>query len=129
MTKREMMEMVIAGNITDEVIEMAKAEITKMDARNSKRSSEPSKRAKENEPIKAKIVEYLTGQEEPTLAKIIGEAVEISTQKASALCRQMVNDGTLTVVDVKVKGKGVQKGYKVAQITKEENASSLLFFL
>ena len=113
MTKREMMEMVIAGNINDEVIAMAKSEIEKMDARNAKRAGEKSKKAKENEPIKAKIAEAIgEGQK---LAKEIAEMVEISTQKASALCRQMVADGVLVAEDVKVKGKGTQKAYKVAQ--------------
>lgn len=112
MTKREMMEMIIAGNITDEVIEMAKVEIEKMDAKNAKRRESISKKAQENAPIKEAILKAVG--EDKKLAKEIAEMVEISTQKASALCRQMVTDGVLEVEDVKVKGKGMQKAYSVA---------------
>ena len=112
MTKREFLEKVIAME-NDELTEFAKSEIEKMDARNAKRAHTPSKKAKENEPIKANIADFLADKDF-TVASVIAEGLEISTQKASALCRQMVNDGALTVTDVKVKGKGTQKGYKVA---------------
>ena len=112
MTKREFLEMVIAQVEIEEMVEYAKSEIEKMDARNAKRAGEKSKKAKENEPIKAQIAEVIG--EEPKLAKEVAELVGISTQKASALCRQMVGDGVLKVEDVKVKGKGTQKAYSVA---------------
>ena len=106
--------MVIAEVENEELVEYAKNEIVKMDERNAKRKSAPSKKAEENEPIKKAIAEFLADKTEPTTAKEIGEGVEISTQKASALCRQMVEDGRLTSTEIKVKGKGKQKGYKVA---------------
>ena len=49
----------------------------------------------------------------PTVASAVAGELEISTQKASALCRQLVADGELNVTEVKVKGKGKQKGYSV----------------
>lgn len=109
MTKREMFEAIVNGNVTDEVVEMARVEIEKLDARNAKRRNTPSKTAVANEPIKAKIVEVLTN--EPQTASEIATKVEISVNKASALLRQI--DG-LTVTEVKVKGKGKVKGYALA---------------
>ena len=109
MTKREMFEAIINGNINEEIIEMAKNEIVKMDERNAKRKNTPSKTAVANEPIKAQIVEVLTN--EPMTASEVAEKVEISTQKASALLRQIEG---LTVTEVKVKGKGKVKGYALA---------------
>lgn len=109
MTKREMYEAIVNGNVTDEVIEMAKNEIVKMDERNARRKNQPSKKALENEPIKAKIVEVLG--DEPMSASDVAEKVEISVQKASALLRQI--DG-LNVTEIKVKGKGKVKGYALA---------------
>ena len=112
MTQREFMEKVIAlGN--DELTAYATSAIEKLDARNAKRANTPSKKSKENEPIKANIVDFLTGKDF-TIASEIAKGLKISTQKVSALCRQMVENGTLAVTDVKVKGKGSQKGYKVA---------------
>ena len=109
MTKREMFEAIVNGNVTDEVIEMAKNEIVKMDEKNAKRRNFPSKTAVANEPIKAQIKEILTN--EPQSAKEVAEKVEISVQKASALLRQI--DG-LAVNEIKVKGKGKVKGYALA---------------
>lgn len=105
MTKREFMEMVIATVDNDEMKEFAQKEIETLNRRNSKRAERPSKTALANEPIKAEIAKVLT--EEPQTASAIAEKVGISTQKASALLRQM----GLKVTDVKVKGKGTQKGY------------------
>ena len=109
MTKREMFEAIINGNINEEIVEMAKNEIVKMDEKNAKRKSTPSKVALANEPIKAKIKEVLTN--EPQSASEVAEKVEISVQKASALLRQI--DG-LAVSEIKVKGKGKVKGYALA---------------
>lgn len=108
MTRREFLEMVIEGKVTDEMKNFANSEITKMNDRNAKRKASPSKTAIANEPIKAEIVKGLTN--EPKTASEIAKEVGISTQKASALLRQI--DG-LTVTEVKIKGKGKVKGYSI----------------
>lgn len=107
MTYREFYNAVINGEITEEMVEFAKGAVEKLDARNAKRAERPSKKAVENEPIKAKIAEILT--DTPQTASEIASKVEISVQKASALLRQM----EVSVCDVKVKGKGTQKGYSL----------------
>lgn len=113
MTRREFMEMVIADTTNETIADFARSEIEKMDRKNELAKSRKSKKSAENEPIKEKIYSVLNS-DEVTTASVIAEKVEISTQKASALLRQMVEDGRITVEDVKVKGKGKQKGYKVA---------------
>ena len=107
MTKREFFEAVMAlENVDTELVLFAEQEIEKMNERNAKRKNTPSKTAIANEPIKAQIVEVLT--ETPQSASEIAEKVGISTQKCSALLRQIEN---LTVTELKVKGKGKVKGY------------------
>ena len=110
MTNREFFEKVIAEVTNEELVEKAKVELAKLDARNARRASTPSKKAKENEPIKKAIRDVLGA--EPMTASEIASKVEISTQKASALLRQI--DG-LTVTEVKIKGKGKVKGYSIGQ--------------
>lgn len=107
MTNREMFTAIVNGEITEEVIAKAHEEIAKLDARNAARKDKPSKKSLENEPIKARISEVLT--DEPKTASDIASELELSVQKVSALLRQM----DVTVVDVKVKGKGTQKGYSL----------------
>lgn len=110
MTKREFLNAVIAETTNSELASFAVSELEKLDARNAKRASAPSKKSIENAPLIAKIAEFLTS--EPKLASEVASELEISTQKASALLRQV--DG-VSVCDVKVKGKGTQKGYFFAE--------------
>ena len=126
MTKREFLNEVIAvidGTSEVNVLELkefAKAEIVKLDERNANRSSKPTKTQIENEPIKEKILEVLS-TEERMVASAIAEKVEISTQKASALCRQLVESKKLKVEDVKIPKKGKQKAYMVNTAADEED--------
>ena len=127
MTKREFLNEVIAvidGTSEVNVLELkefAKAEIVKLDERNASRSSKPTKTQIENEPIKEKILEVLSTGER-MVASAIAERLEISTQKASALCRQLVESKKLKVEDVKIPKKGKQKAYMVNTAANEEDA-------
>ena len=126
MTKREFLNEVIAvidGTSEVNVLELkefAKAEIVKLDERNASRSSKPTKTQIENEPIKEKILEVLSTGEK-MVASAIAERLEISTQKASALCRQLVESKKLKVEDVKIPKKGKQKAYMVNTAANEED--------
>ena len=124
MTKREFLNEVIAvidGTSEVDVLELkefAKAEIVKLDERNANRSSKPTKTQIENEPIKEKILEVLSTGER-MVASAIAERLEISTQKASALCRQLVESKKLKVEDVKIPRKGKQKAYSILEDTEQ----------
>ena len=126
MTKREFLNEVIAvidGTSEVDVLELkefAKAEIVKLDERNANRSSKPTKTQIENEPIKEKILEVLSTGER-MVASAIAERLEISTQKASALCRQLVESKKLKVEEVKIPKKGKQKAYMVNTAADEED--------
>ncbi len=126
MTKREFLNEVIAvidGTSEVDVLELkefAKAEIVKLDERNANRSSKPTKTQIENEPIKEKILEVLSTGER-MVASAIAERLEISTQKASALCRQLVESKKLKVEDVKIPKKGKQKAYMINAAANEED--------
>ena len=121
-TLREMLNATIAllsgeqppHNITKEdVITKARAEIAKLDATNAKRAEKAAEKAKENLPIKQAIFDFLVANGTKTTAEIAKgvEVLEGSAPKASAMCRQMVDEGRLTASDVSVKGKGKQKAY------------------
>ena len=120
MTKREFFTLIKNNAIfndadmAQEVHDFCDAAIATLDNTNAKRKDKPSKTAIANEPIKKAIAEFLNGKEF-TVASEIGKGCEITTNKASALCRQMVEASVLVVTDVKVKGKGVQKAYKLAE--------------
>ena len=111
MTNREFYNAIVNDTMNDEIKAFAEEAIIKLGERNAKRNSKPSKTAIENEPIKAKIVEFVTERNEFCIAGAIAEALEISTQKASALCRQLVADGKLVEKEVKVPKQGKRKAY------------------
>lgn len=114
-TMRQYHEAVISGNITDAIVEKARAEIAKLDAVNAKRAEKAAEKAKENDPIKNAIYNLLVEKGAMVSSAIAMELTtpeaEITTSKASTMCRQMVEERRLTVEDVKVKGKGKVKQY------------------
>lgn len=110
MTKREILNAIVNGEINEEVKAWAGAQIEKMDAANEKRRNSVSKKAQENAPLVKRIVGELLG-EEPLTATDIAAALEVSPQKASALARRAVAEGNAVAHDIKVKGKGTMKGY------------------
>lgn len=120
MTKREFLNAVIAGKITENEIAFAQKEIETLDARNAKRASTPSKTQLANEPLKAEILAKLKEVNDFRTAGDVsswfgldedGKAV-MSVQKASSLLRQLVADGCVEQTEVKVPKKGKQKAYK-----------------
>lgn len=113
MTTREFLNTVITSAINDEMTEKAQALLAALDKRNEQRKSKPSKVAVANEPIKASIVEFVTANGQKVSSEI-AEGLNISTQKASALCRQLVEDGVLKSEEVKVPKKGKVKAYAIA---------------
>ena len=123
MTNREFY-IAIANNeaLTEEIRAHATAEIEKLDARNAKRAEKPSKTAVANEPIKANIVKVL--EDGGKTASDIATALEISVQKASALCRQLADAGQVTATEVKVPKKGKQKLYTLAVVVGEVEAEN-----
>lgn len=119
MTMREFFNAVLGANINEEMNAKATEEIAKLDKKNEKRSSKPSKVALANEPIKAKIVEFVTSKGK-SIASEIAEGLEITTQKASALCRQLVEAGVFVSGETKIPKKGKVKFYAIANPTEVE---------
>ena len=117
MTSREFFTAVIEGKINDEIKEFAQLQIEKLDSKNAKRKTTESKTQKENKDIKTSLLAIMEKDKVYTASEIAGMKIEgiTSTQKASALLRQMVETGTLTSEEVKVKGKGKVKGYRLAE--------------
>lgn len=118
MTQREFMTKVAAGEMTDEIMAFAQGAIDKMDAANAVRREKVAEKsaAKEAEkaPIRAAIMECM-GAEPKTATTLIAEAgVDIKPQSIPSLLKTLVEDGTIVKEDIKVKGKGTQKGYKLA---------------
>lgn len=121
MTKREFYTAIMKGEIDEQVKLFATEELEKMDAANEKRRNTLSKKAKENEPLLQQITnEILT--DEPKTATDVAAILNVSVQKASGLLRRLVEDGKAAKVDVKIKGKGTQKGYTIpVEVEAEES--------
>lgn len=123
MTNREFFTNVMNGIITDAEKAHAEAEIAKLDKRNENRSSKPNKKQLENEPIKAEIVEFLAEHGAAVSATIAAalstEERPISTNKAVALCNQLVKEEKLVAEDVKIPKVGLRKQYAVAPASED----------
>ena len=116
MTKREFLtaivELGVEGTISSELGDFAEEEIAKLDEALAKRRAKVSAKAAENAPLMDKIYEDILKEDEVVTATVVGELMEVSTQKASALLRKMVEEKRATAEDVKIPKKGTQKGYK-----------------
>ena len=116
MTNREFFVAISENaNLTADLRDHATAQIAKLDAANAKRAETQSKKSKENEPLKQAIYDLLVAKgamTSPAIAvALTTEENEVSTSKASSMCRQMVEDGRLTVEEIKVPKKGKLKQY------------------
>ena len=113
MTEREMLNAVVNGTLTDEVVEKAKERLHALDERNAKRKSTPSKSVLENAKVKEDILEYLKGRDF-TLGTDIAEGMGVSKNKISSLCSAMAKEGSLVGTEISVPKVGKRKAYKIA---------------
>ena len=116
MTKIEALRAIVAGDINDEVIgkveEMIAAHENELAKRKERAAEKRAEKDKEYDEVIATIVDTILTDEAKTASEIAAELGEdVSVQKASALMRKVVDRGLAVKSDVKVKGKGTQKGY------------------
>ena len=121
MTNREFFVNVSKNIVGEAEVAHALEQIAKLDATNAKRAEQQSAKSKANEPLKLaiyKLLETFGAKTSPDIAAALNEqgvttadGEEISTSKASSMCRQMVEDGRLTVTEIKIPKKGKMKQY------------------
>ena len=126
MTQRTFLEMVVNANISDEMTAYAMERIKHLDDVNEHRKAKGSKTQRANVEVKKAILASLEENTVYTASQVAEMGIEgiTSTQKASALLRQMTETGELTVTDIKIKGKGKVKGYSLVSPVQEISDSS-----
>lgn len=110
MTKREFLQAIINENVSAELKEYANQQLELLDTRNANRKSVVnSKKLAENQPILNGILELVS--DTPIPASELSKQLDVSTQKISALCRQLVEKGQLEKVEIKIPKVGKRMGY------------------
>lgn len=112
---REVLTAIANGTVDTEIQEWAKGQIEKMDARNAKRTSQPSKTAVANAPLKEAIYNYLVENDGKFTEAELGAVVETTHNKAGSLVRQLVAEGKVSVEEVKIPKVGKRKAYFIAK--------------
>lgn len=112
---REILKAIMNGTIDADIQEWAKGQIEKMDARNAKRTSKPSKVALANAPLKEAIYNYLVENDGKFTEAELGAVIEATHNKAGSLVRQLVAEGKVSVEEVKIPKVGKRKAYFVAK--------------
>ncbi len=115
MTARQHYEAIANGSISEATIEWAKAQIEKLDARNAKRASTPSKTAIANAPLKEAIYNYLVENDGKFTEAELGAVIEATHNKAGSLVRQLVAEGKVNVEEVKIPKVGKRKAYFISK--------------
>ena len=112
MTRRERLELVIKGEINEELIEDCKRELEKLNAHRD--HAKENANYNENKEVEEKIVGVLTRVEGPVqideLAELVG--CTFARQRLTAICTNLIREGRIRSVDVKTK-KGKRKGYYI----------------
>ena len=119
MTQREFYEAVIAANVNEELTAFATASIEKLDKTNEARKVKTAEKAAAKEaekaPIRDAILAVITA-EPKTASTLIEEAgVEIKPQAIPSLLKPLIEDGVVAKADIKIKGKGTQRGYVLTE--------------
>lgn len=124
-TEREFLTAIVKGDFGTEFTDFAKARIAALDKKNAQRKVSKSALAHkaENDGFKSAILAALADGTTKK-ASDLATALNVSTQKISALAKQLVDSGAITVSDVKVKGKGTVKGYTLATAEDEDEGDS-----
>ena len=117
MTKREFYTKVMNGEMNDELMAKAQELLETMDEANAKRAAKVLEKKVANDAEKAPIREALLAAV-TSAAKTATELIEaagltgtVKPASVPSLMKPMVADGLVEKVDVKVKGKGTQRGY------------------
>lgn len=119
MTNRDFYTFVANGEMRDEVKAFARAQIEKLDARNTARKSKPSKTAEANAPIKEALFNYLSENSGKFTESDLGTVLEVSHNKAGSLARQLVTEGKIQVTEVKIPKVGKRKAYFIGTENEE----------
>ena len=114
---RELYEAIINGTeITEEMKSTAAELIGKLDHTNEVRKANQAKKAAEKQaekaPIREKLFEVIDA--EPKTASMLIEAAGLEDVKPASvpsLLRPLVETGAVAKVDIKITGKGTQRGY------------------
>lgn len=114
MTQREFYEKVksIEG-ISEELKTYAEGRIEALDKANASRSSKPTKKQTENEPIKAKILEHLA-EHEKIVGANLAEAIGENKSTVISLCTVLAKEGKLVKEEVKIPKVGKRVAYSLA---------------
>lgn len=114
MTQREFLEQVIAtSGVAEEVKTYAETKIESLNAKNTNRSSKPTKKQLENEPIKTKILEYLE-----THSQVIGTdlaaAINENKSRVISLCTILAKEGKIVKREISIPSVGKRMSYTLA---------------
>lgn len=113
MTNREFYDAIINGKIDNDVIDFAKNAKAKIDKTNEIRREKTIEKNNAKEPIREALFACITA-EPKTATMLIAEAgLEIKPQSVPSLMKSYIEGGKIEKVDVKVSGKGKQKGYQL----------------
>lgn len=120
MTRRERLEAIIRGEISEELIADCKRELEKLNERGAAvlAKSKETAQYKENKAYEERIYGILKERPETMQVDELRSLVapELSRQRVTAICTNLVREGRIGVTDLKIKGKGIRKGYFVERV-------------
>ena len=112
MTRRQRLEMIIRGELNEELIADCKRELEKLDSKLGEAKAKERPTYAENKEFEGRILKVLAEETEPVQIDRLAELVDctFARQRLTAICTNLIREGKIKSVDVKTK-KGTRKGY------------------
>lgn len=113
MTRKQRLEMVVAGIITPELVADCQRELDKLNERGALAKNELTPSQEENERIGRQIVDLIESAGRPLQVEEIRERIapEWTRQRVTAVCTNLVREKRIQGVELKISGKGKRRGY------------------
>ena len=120
MTQREFFGKIAnLTNVDAELVEFATDAIAKMDtqaaSRRAKQAEKTAAKQAEKAPIRDALLEVMGDAEHPMTASMLiaelGDGFDVKPASVPSLLRPLVESGIVAKVDMKITGKGTQRGY------------------
>ena len=114
MTTREYFQAVLDAHISDEMDAASRQLIQKLDDKNAKRKTTPTKEQKEASTRRGLVLGFFQGRPDEVFTRdAVAEAVNVSPAQVTAACRVLLAEGSITKSEAKIdKTKRVVYQYK-----------------
>lgn len=124
MTNREFLEKVINTVEDAELVEYATMECAKLDKANAKKREKAMEKAAEKQPLREALFDHITVEPKSAATLVAETEMDINPKSVPSLLKPYIEKGMVVKTEIKVVGKGKQRGYAIASVEDCDNTEN-----